>query len=90
MKINQRALETSLKMTSKAGIIAFTVFGVVSFLLVFLGMTFTALKPMATWKTMVWGIGGAICVGVVIVAALSFCRYLLTKLFGENANTTVQ
>ena len=90
MKINQRALETSLKITSKTGITAFTIFGIVGFLLVFLGISFTAPKPMATWKTMVWGIGGAICVGVVIVTILRFCRYLLTKLFGENANTTVQ
>ncbi|MEJ2364069.1 MAG: hypothetical protein P8075_07835 [Deltaproteobacteria bacterium] len=90
MRINQRVREASLKMTSKAGIIAFTVFGVAGFLLTFLGLAFTSLKPMATWKILVGGVGGTIFVGVVIVAALRFGRYLITKLFKENANTTIQ
>ncbi|MEJ2234671.1 MAG: hypothetical protein P8X67_12165 [Syntrophobacterales bacterium] len=90
MKIDKRALETSLGMTSKAGIIAFTIVGVGLFLLTFLGLAFTLPKPMATWKILVGASGGAIFVGVVIVATLRFGRYLLTKLFGENANTTIQ
>ena len=78
MKINQRALETSLKMTSKAGIIAFTTFGVVVFLLVFLGMVFTTPKTIPAWK---------IVFGAVV---LYFGRYLLIKLVEKNTDTTIR
>ena len=90
MKNDQRRFETSLKMPSKVGIIAFTILGVVAFLLCFLGLAFTAPKPVATWKILVGGIGGAIFLGVVMVATLRFGRYLLMKRLGDNSNITIQ
>ncbi len=90
MKIKKGALETSLKMTGKAGIIAFTILGVVAFLLTFLGMVFTNPRVMADWKILVGAIGGTIFVGVVIAAVLFVGRHILMKLVGENTDTTNQ
>ena len=90
MKIDQRALETSLKTTSKAYIMAFTIFGVVVYLLVYLGAVFTAPKEIATWKILIGAIAGAIFVSVVIVAVLILGRHLLMKLVDENTDTTIQ
>ena len=77
-------------MTSKAGVIAFAILGVVAFLLTFLGMAFTTPKAMATRKILFGGIGGAIFVWVLIVVLLSFVRYLLMKLVGKNTNRAIQ
>ena len=61
MKINKKALETSLKMTSNIGIYTFIVFGVVGYLVVFLAATLTRSDTIDTWKILVGSIGGAIC-----------------------------
>jgi len=90
MKNDERRFETSLKMTSKVGIIACTIVGAALYLLGYLSLAFTSPKPMATWEFLVGGIGGAILVGVVIAASLRFGRYLLTKLFMENANSKIR
>ena len=77
-------------MTSKAYIVAFTIFGVVVYLIVYLGAVFTAPKEIATSKILVGAIAGAIFVGVVIVAVLFLGRLLLMNLVDENSDTTVQ
>ncbi len=84
MKVDQRRLETGLKMTSKAGIITFTIFGVFGFLITFLVIALATPDAMATWKVVVGSIGGAIFIGLLIVVVLRFSRYLLNKLAGSN------
>ena len=84
MKINQRGLKTGLKMTSKPGITAFTIFGVVIYLLTFLGITFTTTEVMTTPKILVGSIGGAIFNGILIIAVLRVSRYFLIKLSDSN------
>ena len=84
MQIDQRRLETGLKMTSKAGIIAFTLFGVLGFLIIFLVIALATPDAMATWNVVVGSVGGVIFVGLLIVVVLRFSRYLLIKLAGSN------
>ncbi len=86
MKINQRAIKTSLKMTSKAGIFAFTIFGVVVYLLAFFGTALTTTEAMATWKILVGSIGGAIFIAVLIMSVLRFSRYIIMKLSESSTN----
>ena len=84
MKINKRGLRTGLKMTSKSGITAFTIFGVLLYLLTFLGITFTSTEVMATRKILVGSIGGAILSGILIIAVLRASRYFLMKYTDPN------
>ncbi len=88
MKINQRAFKTGLKMTSKSGIIAYTIFGVLVYLLTFLGITLTSKEAMATWKILVGSIGGAVFIGILIIAGLHGSRYLIIKF--SDSNTDIQ
>jgi cyanate permease len=79
MKINQRGLKTGLKMTSKSNITTFTIFGVVMYLLTFLGITLTTTEAMAIRKILIGCIGGAIFSGILIIAVLRVCRYFIMK-----------
>lgn len=90
MKINQRALETSLKMTSNTGIIVFTVIGVVIYLSAFLGGVFTSPKALATWKILLGTIGGAIFVGVLVAGSLIIMRYFMVKLVTESRDPAIK
>ena len=87
MKINQRAFKTGLKMTSKSGIIAYTIFGVLVYLLTFLGITLTSKEAMATWKILVGSIGGAAYIGILIIGGLRGIRYLMIKFSDSNTDT---
>ena len=79
MKNKHLKLKMNLKMTSNVGIIVFTLIGIAIYLLTFLGVAFTAPKLMAFWKIVVYGVGGALFVGMFIVAVLRFFRYFLMK-----------
>jgi membrane protein implicated in regulation of membrane protease activity len=81
---DRRRLETSLKMVSTVGIIVFTIIGVTIYLLTFLGIAFTTPNAMSTWKFLVDGIGGAIIVGVFIIAILRLFRRVLMKQVQKN------
>ena len=84
MKINKRGLEIGLKMTSKSGISAFTIFGVAVYLLAFLGMAFTTTEIMATRKILVGSIGGVIFIGILIITVLRVSRHFILKLTDSN------
>ncbi len=71
-------------MTSHSGTTAFTIFGVVVYLLSFLGITFTSTEVMTTRKILVGSIGGAIFCGIFIIAVLRVSRYFLIKLSDSN------
>ena len=83
-KDNHRRIEMNLKMLSKVGIIAFTVFGVTVYLITFLAIAFTSPKPMALWKLLVGGVGGAFLAGVFIPSVLFFFRYLFMRKVSKN------
>ena len=89
MKIRKRRLETDLKMTSKAGILAFTIFGVAIYLLTFLGIALTTTEAMATWKILVGSIGGAVFSGILIIFGLRVGRYLIMKLSNSIADIAI-
>jgi hypothetical protein len=76
-KIDKRRLETNKKMLSKIGIIAFTAFGVIGYLVTVLAIVFTSPKPMAAWKVLAGSIGGSVLVGVFIILVLCIFRYFL-------------
>jgi len=84
MRIDQRRLETGLKMSSKGFIIAFTILGVFGYLITFLVITLATPDAIGTWKIAVGSIGGAVFIGLLIVVVLRFSRYLLIKLAGLN------
>ena len=84
MKINQRRFKTGLKMTSKSGIITFTILGVVVYLLTYLGIAFATTEGMATRKILIGSISGAIISGMLIIAVLRFSRYVIIKLSDSN------
>lgn len=86
MKFTQRGLKTGLKITSKSGIFIFTIFGVIVYLLTFLGIALTTTEVMATWKLLVGSIGGAIFSGMLIIAVLRFSRYVIIKLSDLNSD----
>ena len=86
MKIDQSRLETGLKITSKGGIVAFTIIGVFCYLIIFLGIALGKQYSIGTWKIAVGSIGGAIFIGLFIVVVLRFSRYLLIKLASSNFN----
>lgn len=86
MKIRKRRIETGLKMTSKAGILVFTIFGVAIYLLTFLGIALTTTEAIATWKMPVGSIGGAVFSGMLIISGLRVGRYLIMKLSKSNAD----
>lgn len=89
MKIDKRRLDTSLKITSRKGIFAFTVFGVVGYLLFFSFIAFETLKEIDTWKIYVGAFGGAIFVGAAIIFSLRLSRYILIRLIDKNVDTTI-
>ncbi len=60
MKINQRAFTTGLKMTSKSGILAFTILGSAFYLVVFWSLAHTSPEPIVSWELLIWSIGGII------------------------------
>ena len=78
-KNDHRRLEISSKMTGNVGIVVFTLLGIVIYLLAFSGIAFTTPKPMAFWKLLVGGIGGALFIGVITVAVLRFFRFFLLR-----------
>ncbi len=73
-------------MTSKSGMLAFTIFGVVVYLLSFFGITLTTIEAIATWKILVGSIGGALFIAVLIMLVLRFSRYIIVKLSESNTN----
>jgi Na+-driven multidrug efflux pump len=72
-------LETNLRITSKVGIIFFTLIGIAVYLLMFLGVAFTASKPLAFRTVAVYGVGGALLVGAFILAVLCLFRYFIRR-----------
>ena len=73
-------------MTSRSGIAAFTIFGVVIYLLTFFGISFTMTEVKATWKILAGSIGGAIFSAILIIAVLKAGRYFVMKLSDSNAD----
>ena len=68
------------KIISTPGILLFTIFGMVFYLLTFLGVAFSEPKTITTSALMIGSIGGTIIVGGFITAILlifkQFYRYL--------------
>ena len=82
--MNKRRLETSLKMSSGKGILAFTVFGVVGYLITFLSLVFEGSDKIGTLKIFFGALFGAIFVGVSIILVMRLSRYFLLKLIEKN------
>jgi len=84
MKIDQHALETGLKMTSKNGIIAFTIIGVAIYLIILLWVSISAIEIMPTWKILFGSVGGAGFVTFLIIFILKLNRYFILRLADPN------
>jgi Mn2+/Fe2+ NRAMP family transporter len=84
MKISRKAFETSLKMTSTAGITAFTIFGVAGYLLVFLGLAFLGEQKMDSQSILLGGILGTIFTAILIASTLRIGRLVMKKFVEPN------
>jgi Na+/melibiose symporter-like transporter len=76
--------ETSLKMTSTAGIKAFTIFGVAGYLVVFLGLALLGKQKMDSQSILLGGILGIIFIAILIVSALRIGRLVMEKFAEQN------
>lgn len=76
---DRKSIERGTKMKNKAAVASFVLFGIASFLLLYLFLLRSRNTSITSWKVALAAVGGTIFVGIVIFIALRFGRYILIK-----------